>query len=736
MKKSFSQKINTFLDLYLPKKYITLFIITASIICGGLTYAAMDDWPQLSAKTETVFILLYIDLFFLLLFGTIIALHIIKTWTASKKGKAGSKLYIRIVTLFSLLAVTPTVIIATFSALFFNLGIQSWFNKRVNLALNESLAVAEAYRHEHQQAIKGDVLLMAQNINRNLPALKLQPEKLSKLLTSASKIHYFPEALIFNDQNIITAETGNSFSLKLEIPNISHDEKLKASNGEIILTENDASDRVRALIKLDSFFGENFLFVARAVDPTVIGHIDRTRGAVNEYTNLESRRDELQILFSIIFIVVSILLLFAAISVGLSFATKLTNPIGKLIEAAEKIKSGHLKTKVNIENRQDEIGILAETFNRMTEQLFTQQEKLLITNKKLDEKRRFSEAVLTGVSTGVIGLDAKGNIDLPNDRASELLNIDLKKKIGLPLDDLIPEMKSLLRLARQKGHCELETQFSLDKEEALHNVYVRIKTEKVNRQVTGYVLTFDDISELINAQKKAAWSDVARRIAHEIKNPLTPIQLSAERLKRKYLKQIPEKEEETFKICTDTIIRQVDDIRKMVDAFSNFARMPSPVIENHNIIEICKEVLFLQKNAFPEIEFDFQSPEKSYELKCDRRLISQALINIIQNAAQSITSRISQEGKSKNFKGKVILALTFEKEYCKLIILDNGVGLPTKADEKQKLLDAYYTTKEMGTGLGLAIVKKIIEDHHGTITLKDNEYELGACIEITLLTQN
>ncbi|HEB79733.1 MAG TPA: HAMP domain-containing protein, partial [Rhodospirillales bacterium] len=485
-------------------------------------------------------------------------------------------------------------------------------------------------------------------------------------------------------------------------------------------------ERVRAVVKLASF-NDAYLLVGRFIDPGVLEHIYKTAGAVAEYKSLEKEQEGFQLTFLMIFVVVTVLLLLAAIWIGLTLATQLARPISNLILAAEQVREGNFEVSVDASDSTDEIGALSRAFLRMTRKLKTQRQGLMEANRQLDERRRFTETVLSGVSAGVIGLDGKGLIHLPNRSASELLAADLEKAVGKSLKKVVPEMSSLFEKVKKRPDRLRQAELTLVRDGAPRTLLVRIAAERLDEDVIGYVVTFDDVTELMSAQRQAAWSDVARRIAHEIKNPLTPIQLSAERLKRKYLKEI-KSDPETFSICTETIIRQVADIGRMVDEFSSFARMPQPDMKLENLQEICRDAVFMEKNRHTDIEYDTEFPEEGIFLRCDSRQLSQALINLLKNASESVDGR-EKPPKEDLAPGWVKLTLS-KKETpggatVRIVVEDNGVGLPK--EDRDRLTEPYVTGRSKGTGLGLAIIKKIMEDHNGDLILDDRK-EGGARI--------
>ncbi len=684
----------------------------AAALSGIATYVVLTEGIGSRGDARDVVLLLNLDLILLLLLGTIVARRIAAVWAQRRSGGAGSRLQGRLVLLFSLVAVTPAIIVAVFSALFFNLGVEAWFSDRVRTAVNESFEVARAYLEEHTQIIGGDALAMANDLNREAALLMRSPQRFNQLVATQAAIRSLPEAIIFEGTSgRVVARSPFTFSMELSLQQLPTWAVEKARSGEVAILTTENDDRVRALVRLDAFV-DTFLYVGRFIDPKVISHMERSSAAVAEYERAEGRRSGIEITVSLIFILVSLLLLLAAVWVGLTLATQLARPIVELIDAADRVRGGDLAVRVAEPEGSDELASLSRAFNRMTLQLENQQHDLMEANRMLDERRRFTETVLAGVSAGVIGLDSHGNVNLPNRSASELLGVDLEDKIGLPLPLAVPEMSDQLEAIRQRPDRLLQTEIKLQRQSGPRTLLVRMAPERLGADVIGYVVTFDDITELASAQRKAAWADVARRIAHEIKNPLTPIQLSAERLKRKYLKEI-HSDPETFTACTDTIIRQVGDIGRMVDEFSGFARMPAPQIRTDDLAELLRQAVFLQRNGYPDIEFETDIPDGVVEVPCDRRQVGQALTNILKNAVEAIHGR---EGGGL-VRGHVRIALDVGDDRVAVVVEDNGKGLPRELHDR--LTEPYVTTRAKGTGLGLAIVKKIMEDHGGELHLSD-----------------
>ncbi|HUA56286.1 MAG TPA: PAS domain-containing sensor histidine kinase [Candidatus Sulfotelmatobacter sp.] len=691
---------------------LALGLTVAAVLSVLATYGAITGIPPFGPDPATVLWLLDLNLVLVLALGVVIARRVVEVWAERRRGLAGSRLHVRLVVLFAVVAVTPAIVVAIFSALFLNRGLQGWFNERISAAVSNSAAVAEAYLHEHQQAIRADILVVAAALNRDGSLLLGDPDRLSRELQEQVENRSLSEAVVFDGTGRVLARAGLTFSI--ESAPIPPEIVRQANNGEVAILTSQGDDRVRALVRLDSFMNV-YLYVGRFVEPLVLNYVEETRRIAATYSRLEGQRSGLQVTFALIFVVVALLLLLAAVWVGLVIATKLARPISLLIAASERVRAGDLTARVEEPPALDELGSLSRAFNRMTSQLAAQRAELVEANRQLDLRRRFTETVLSGVSAGVIGLDATGRINLPNRSASDLLSSDLQRHVGEPLADVVPEMAELVETALRRPERLIEAQIKLARDRRTRTLLTRVAVEQVGGELRGFVVTFDDITELLSAQRKAAWADVARRIAHEIKNPLTPIQLSAERLKRKYLKEITS-DPETFAICTDTIVRQVGDIGRMVDEFSAFARMPAPVMKTEDLVALCREVAFLHRQPHRDIAVTLDCPDQPLYLRCDGRLIRQALINLAQNAVDAIEGREKPDGAPLP-RGEVTIRLRETERTTIIEVDDNGRGLP--ADGRDRLTEPYVTTRTKGTGLGLAIVKKIMEDHGGELRLED-----------------
>ena len=673
-------------------------------------------------------VLLLINLGLSLTLGALIAWRLVRLWAQRRSGRAGARLHVRLVTWFSMIAVVPAILVAVFASVTLNLGLDAMFSGQVQGALSNAVNVAQAYVKEHERSIVGDAFEIANNLQHD-PALfdedkhvRIQP--FSDRLNSQTKDRSLQASYIIGGDGKILASTKQAFLKDPKPPSASDLAQARACS--IVVDAVPETGIVTALIQLQAL-NDAFLEVVRVVDPQVLSYYRRASQAGAEYNRLNQNRSEVQLVFAALYAVVALVVLLAAIWSGLWAANRLVKPISGLIDAAERVSEGDLTAQVNVERDDDEIGTLGLAFNRMTGQLGAQRSDLIAANRQIDERRRFTETVLSGVSAGVIGVANDGTITIVNRAAARLLNAAPEEMEGRHYSECVPELAALIRKAISEPVARAGGEVIIKRTGSPRSLSVQVSSE---RGAHGFVATFDDITDLVGAQRTAAWADVARRIAHEIKNPLTPIQLSAERLKRKYMNEIST-DPDIFRQCIDTIVRQVGDIGRMVDEFSSFARMPVPVMRRENAQELLQQAVFLQRVGHPDIAFETDAPREPLHFEGDGRLIAQALTNVLKNAGEGIAARIA---KGDDAPGKIhiaLLAAPNAEGVTKLIfrITDNGVGLPP--EHRHRLTEPYVTTRVKGTGLGLAIVRKIMEDHGGDITLGDARSGVGAEVTLT-----
>ncbi len=693
-----------------------------AVLTGAAALATYSAFSR-PISPDLMSLLLSIDLGLLASLCIVVGWHVVILLRARARGLAGSRLHLKLVMSFVLLAATPALVVAGAGGYLFFAGVQTWFSSTVSSAVLESVEVADAAVDAYQRTIVADALTLASQINR-LPNVTDDEAALNHTLNTALLNRGLSDALIFDGSSRIIARSSLGFSIGFEtIRDVDMD---GARSGDVVVMSDEGDARARALVRLDGV-RESYLLISRLTDPKIVAHRDKANDAATRYAAYEAHRGDLQRGVLLLFVVIGVALLLGAILLGLHIAGGLVRPISALVQAADRVRGGDLTVRVPLSDRENELGTLIRSFNRMTNQLQGQRRELVETNRQLDARRRFSEAVLAGVSAGILDMNPEGVIQLANAHAGELLGLDPEAMIGEPVLALLPEMEELFMEAHRKPGRQIEQQVILKRpDHGARTFHVRIAPEIAADEVRGYVLTFDEITALVSAQRMAAWADVARRIAHEIKNPLTPIQLSAERLKRKYLGQITEGQE-IFQECTDIIVRQVDDIRRMVDEFSAFARMPAAVIKPSNLSALVRETVSLERQAHGDITFKNELPAKDIFIPCDHRQLRQALLNLLQNARHAIEERDGEIDLLP--KGQITVSLQQQGESVQLSIIDNGKGLPK--EDREKLTEPYVTTRAKGTGLGLAIVKKILEDHGSSLELLDNPHG-GAIVRLAL----
>lgn len=691
---------------------LAALLIIAALASGLGTYLAMTGSLGLRLTPRGFQLLLLLDLILLLALGVIVAWRMVSIWIDQRRGLTGARLHAVLVLWFGLVAMAPTILVSVFSVLFFAYSMDSWFSDQVRSAVKDSVVIAEDYLNEHKERVSADALDIVALLRRRDSLVTEDTARLEALLLQLINARVLDGAAVIDDKGGVMAKALRSPTIQFDF-GVTDDQLTAARERTGLVLHAPGDDRVRALVQIDPE-SRAYLYIGRYIDKNIISRLSDTQGPAFIYEQLEGQRFSIQTKFSLIFVGVALLLLLVAVWAALVFATRLVRPISMLVGAADRIGAGDLGTRVPEDDAGNEFSTLSRAFNRMTQQIESQRNDLIDANEQLEERRRFMEVVLAGVSAGVIGLDEEGRINLPNRSASDLLATDLTARIGEPIESVVPEMASLVDAARQRPSWLAESQINLVRGAETRTLLVRVVAEFMAARLIGFVVTFDDVTELLSAQRKAAWADVARRIAHEIKNPLTPIQLSAERLKRKYLKEISS-DPETFTICTDTIVRQVGDIGRMVDEFSAFARMPAPVMAPEDLTELCRQAIFLQQSAYPEISFTTDFPASGQRLVCDAQQIGQALTNLLKNAAEAIGARISSGATEP--PGAIQVAVRESDEDVLLTIADNGRGLPDQG--RERLTEPYVTTRARGTGLGLAIVKKIVEDHGGLLQLDD-----------------
>jgi len=709
-----------------------LTIVVLSVIFGIASFSIRLGITTLDSNGTIADILLGVNGVLVVAMGLLIAWHIYVLRQARLSGQAGARLHVRLVTLFSLMALLPTITVAVFASVTLKRGMDTYFSQGTRQIVENALIVAEAYVQENSRIMGADVTAMAGDLDRVYKALSEKRLQFSQVFRQQTFLRGLPASFILSkDKQVIVSALANNDTRYIE----PSDEDFKnAENGKLVVLPPRETNLVRALVRLKNYDGA-FLYAYRFVDPKIIQHLKNARTGEVTYNKLEAQRDSQIYLFALMYTGLALIFLLSSFWFGLWVADRLVAPIGRLISASLDVAKGNLDVVVPVRNAEGDLAAFSHSFNQMTTQLRSQRMDLVDANKKLEERRRFTEAVLSDVSAGVLSVDAKGFITLANQSAEEMIGTDSKTLTGQAFDDVLPEFSNVVAKALSNKRGQSEQQLTLVRNDVDHNLLVKVSMEKRRRKARGHVITFDDITELVSAQRTSAWADIARRIAHEIKNPLTPIQLAAERLRRKYRSQITT-DPEIFEKCTETIIRQVGDIGSMVDEFSSFARMPSAVLEPVDLGKTIQEAIFLQQVGHSDVDINLVLPKSPVMAMLDRRLMTQALTNLVKNALESIETR-QQNSENDNFKGAIDVALKSSSKRIRLKVIDNGIGLPQ--EKRSRLFEPYMTTRDKGTGLGLAIVKKIVEEHSGTVLLSDTpdkkKHGSGAMVTIDLPPQ-
>src|SRR5579859_407748 len=685
--------------------------IGLALVSAFLTFVVLTGLTRIEPTREVAVSFMLMNGATILVLLGIIAREVWQVMQARRRGRAAARLHVQIVSLFSIMAVLPAVLVAIVANLTIERGLDRLFSGPTREVIENSLIIARAYMQEHAQLIRGDILGMANDIGRARPLYDQDRQSFREFLTASAASRNLPGAMLIDKDRHVLESAQTGIPLAFAVPPAGFLNDLNENEPEIAVLPEE--NYVGALIRLRAF-QDTFLYVARRLDPQVVDQLKQTEASVAEYAEIEARRLGVQVNFALIFAVIALTILMASILLGLNFANWLVTPIRRLMGAANLVSTGDLHVQVPVKRSEGDLAQLGETFNKMTQELRTQRDELVNASELIDSRRRFIEAVLSSASAGIIGVDASGSVGILNRSAEKLIGHAESETLDHPLSDVLPELDEMMKAARESTQRLVQGQITILRDGIERNLSVRVSAEKTSQSRDSYIIVLDDITELVSAQRTSAWGDVARRIAHEIKNPLTPIQLSAGRIRRKFGKTITEeKDKSIFDQCTDTIVRQVDDIRRMVDEFSRFARMPKPVIEGEDVADTVRQAVFLMKVAHPELEIEADIKQDPLHAQFDRRLISQAVTNIIKNA----TEAIEQVPPEELGKGRIDVIAAREDDDIVIDVVDNGIGLPKVA--RQRLLEPYVTTREKGTGLGLAIVGRVLEDHGGKIELKD-----------------
>ena len=660
--------------------------------------------------------IILIDGIYLLLVISFVGYSVMRLFAARRAKSAGSRLHLRLSRVFAIVALIPTVLVAIFAVVTLSIGVEGWFSENVRNVVTSSLSAAEAYKNEQSNDLQIDLNFMAARLSEykkdnyfvSDSEIRIQLIQQQKLIQRGLK-----EAYIIDSNSNLRSRGELSYLFGYEKPSA---ENMKIAEGfKVLVIEDWANNEFRGLVRLEGYI-DKYLYISRTVDGSILNLLDKTVASAKTYNQMETQRGEILWYYGLLYLGFATFVILSSIWLGMQFAERLSRPVGRLAGAAQRVGAGDFDVKVIEEPGDDEIAMLSRVFNRMTKQVKRQRDDLITANDITERRRRLFDSVLSGVTAGVIGLSSDGNIGFINSAAERLLNLNAKNDEGKNIQIAIPEFVSLFESTQKFDNEIQEQEISLTRKGTTEILLVRVSARiSKDNNIEGYVVTFDDITDLVSAQRLAAWADVARRIAHEIKNPLTPIQLSAERLRRKFGPMVGKEEANLTQYC-DVIIRQTNDLRKIVDEFSKFARMPEPNKRPVNLTKLLLDVILLFQVSLSKIKIVFINEIGDVNATVDETMINQAITNLIKNAGEAINSKINA-GTHKSFKPEIRIHLTSYARGTEISIQDNGIGLPIQ--QRSRLFEPYVSNRENGTGLGLSIVKKIIEEHNGTLELLD-----------------
>ena len=705
-------------------------ILLGPILTGLTVYILQGEFG--SNLSNVLRFILLIDGIYLLVVIAIVGYSVMRMFAARRAKSAGSRLHMRLSRVFAIVALIPTVLVAVFAVVTLSIGVEGWFSKNVQNVVSSSLSAAKAYKNEQSNDLKVDLKFMAIRLNEYKDTnsfvsdsdLRLQLISYQNLIQRGLK-----EAYIIDGNANLRSRGELSYLFGYEEPN--QEAMDSAKTGDLFIIEDWPNNEFRGLIKLESF-ADKYLYISRVVDGNILNLLDKTMESAITYNTMEAQREKILWSYGLLYFGFATFVILSSILLGMLFAERLSRPVGRLAGAAQRLGAGDFDVQVIEEKGDDEIAMLSRVFNHMTKQVKRQRDDLITANDYTERRRRLFDSVLSGVTAGVIGLSSDGNVGFINLAAEKLLNLNAENHEGKSIKLAVPEFVDLFLLIQKNENKTQQQEIKLTRAGATEILLVRVSARiSEDLLVEGYVITFDDVTDLVSAQRLAAWGDVARRIAHEIKNPLTPIQLSAERLKRKYSPMVGAEEDNLSQYC-DVIIRQTNDLRRIVDEFSKFARMPEPIKRSVNITKLLKEVILLFEISSPAIKIKLKNSHGDINVNVDETMINQAFTNLIKNAGEAIESKAKLNSTNK-FDPEIRIFIKKNVNNLEIIIEDNGIGLPTQ--ERSRLFEPYVTNRENGTGLGLSIVKKIIEEHNGSLELLDaspfsNNEDFGAKMRI------
>jgi two-component system nitrogen regulation sensor histidine kinase NtrY len=709
-------------------------VVTLGPVLAILTYLVLGPLEQ-GAESTALRLVLLADFVYVLAVAALVLSGVMRMVAARRAKSAGSRLHLRLTAVFAVVALLPTVLVAVFAVLTVNVGLEGWFSDRVSRVVGNSLAAAQAYESEHRDGLMADAEAVAAflDLAKQTNVFITEAQQRQALAQAQSRIQRgLREAYIIDSNGEIRLRGDRSYLFDFETPD--PEDIARARAGETVVIEDWEIDEFRALVNLGAY-PDHLLYVSRDVDGKILDLLDETQETVRVYQQLESQRGQVVFEFGLIYLGFAAILILAATWLGMWFAERLARPVGRLASAAERVGEGDLDVQVLEEATGDEIEQLSGLFNKMTRQLKGQRDALLENTEQIERRRRLFDSVLSSVTAGVVGVDAAGRVAFLNRAARAMLGLEGDDPAHDDLALVVPEFAPLLDRLRTERGDRVQEELGLNRMGRQERLLVRIAPRHSDAgELEGYVIAFDDVTDLVTAQRMAAWGDVARRIAHEIKNPLTPIQLSAERIKRKFARKMDEADATDLEGLTGVIVRQTEDLRRIVDEFSKFARMPEPVRKPADLVELVRGAVTLQKAGQLGVDIVADLPATPVHAELDETMIGQALTNLIKNAGEAIETLQLKREAPEGHRPTIRVTLSRDDETGIVTISDNGIGLP---DERSRLFEPYVTTRDKGTGLGLPIVKKIIEEHGGTLQLVDAEMfggtdRPGACALVRL----
>jgi two-component system, NtrC family, nitrogen regulation sensor histidine kinase NtrY len=713
--------------------------IIAALVTAALSFAILLGWTPIRPSNSTTIALIAVNVLFIVILAGLVIYEVTRVLRARRTRRAASRLHVRIIFLFSLIAAVPAIVVAIVASITLNQGLDRWFEERTRAIVSSSFDVAQAYVEESARNLQGTTMSLAFVLDEAATLYNLDKTGFANLLTQQTTARGLADATLLSSGGAI--EQSANVDGDDRLPEFPSDALQSAVSSGAVLIPPGSSGYVGAIVKLQRI-PDRYLYTVRAMDRAVLGSMKLMEDNAAEYRSLEANRTSTQIAFAVLYLGITMIVLLSAIWMGIAVADRLVRPIRYLVHAADAVADGDLSVSLPVRASDGDLGAFSNTFNNMIGQLATQREALVTASEMNDNRRRFTEAVLSGVSAGVIGVNPAGEVTIMNREASALVPLRASKSVGTALETAVPEIAAFYRDVARSNRRSASQAINIRRGGRERTYNVQITMEQSQDDTHSHVITLDDVTDLVDAQRSSAWADVARRIAHEIKNPLTPIQLSAERLRRRYGKMV-ESDREVFDRCTETIIRQVGDIGRMVDEFSSFARMPKPVLEAGDALAVAREAMFLIEVARADIQFSLQHDKADHSALIDQRMLGQAIGNLIKNATEAIdakneiaVSAADPEGGGKTEKtpGRVIVRLAKRADQVVLEVIDNGKGFPE--NDRQRLLEPYMTTRSKGTGLGLAIVKKIVEEHGGLLEMADapadTGFATGAMVSILL----